>query len=65
MHLTQVTAGREIGNVRLLPATIAQEELWKFVDGVERQRRAAFLGYCAGFGLLASLALFTLCRVWA
>jgi hypothetical protein len=46
------------------PSALSQERLQVFMAESERRRRSAVLGYYAGFGLIASLAIFVLGRVF-
>lgn len=65
MQIAQVTFSHGPGNARQGVALLPQEMLCKFAQEVERRRRDAFLGYFAGVGVLAWLALIALGRICA
>ena len=65
MSITHIKSDRMAGHYAFFPSALSQERLQLFVAEVDRRKRAAALGYSAGLGLVAALALVVLGRIFA
>jgi hypothetical protein len=65
MSVANFKSDRMAGHYAFFPPALSQERLQLFVAEVDRRKRSAVLGYCAGLGLVASLALVVLGRMFA
>lgn len=65
MSVANFRSDRMAGHYVYFSSAPSQEKLQLFVAEVDRRKRAAFLGYCAGLALAASLALVVLGRMFA
>ena len=65
MSIAHIKSDRMAGHYAFFPSALSQERLQLFVAEVDRRKRAAALGYSAGLGLVAALALVVLGRIFA
>lgn len=65
MGIAQIQSDRSTVPHAVWPTVPSQERLQLFAAEVDRRQRAAIFGCCTGFGLVASIAMLVLGRLFA